>query len=722
MNFPDAQIKRIENLSTRIEQNTFPRIPLWQAINRLMRGTLTYGAIIGVSGLSYVQAEETISIWGTTVQASSINLAQETIAIRQADHVSDLLRTIPGVDVGGAHSLNQRITIRSMDDKDLRISIDGANQNTYMYHHMGNLQIHADILQSVDIEIGNNSVINGGLGGVVRFETKDANQLLRPGQQFGGRAQVSYADNASKGFSLTGYGQFNDQFDVLGYYNGVSRDNFEVGGGKIKGYDGATVPGTNGEVVGLKGDLSDALLKLGWDISGNQRLELGYEYYEDEGNYSYRPDMGLATDVAIGDGLGLPLTYPTEFTRDTMRVGYELQWGLQNQLKATLFNNVSELWRDESAIHALWPTDPATVEGTATNTGLNVLATSRFGSEFSNTLNYGIDIIRYETEYRADGTERSSEEALSAAVFIEDRVDLGYGIAVTPGIRYDNYDIDSTVIDDRFQQVSAALALEYAATDSVLLSASTTQLFKGPEIGEVFTGAGLYDTANPDIDAETGLNTELSAAYEDSVLGADRFAAGITLFQTDINDYIYDYATPPADVNARSWKDNVGDMQIRGYEAYLGYDIGQLRALLTYSVAESDLEAFTQYAQFEGARLDRQQGDTITMNLDYNLPALDLALHWDMSWVDDVDADLDLDGATKDNSKDGYVVHNISAQWSPKQVQGVTLTLGVDNLFDKFYASQSSRTGLSQHPRFGDLYLLDYEPGRNIKMTVSYQL
>jgi len=49
------------------------------------------------------------------------------------------------------------------------------------------------------------------------------------------------------------------------------------------------------------------------------------------------------------------------------------------------------------------------------------------------------------------------------------------------------------------------------------------------------------------------------------------------------------------------------------------------------------------------------------------------------------------------------------------------LTLGVDNLFDEYYASQSSRTGVSFHPVFGELYLTDYEPGRNVKATIAYQ-
>ena len=55
---------------------------------------------------------EEIQVWGTWVWASSLSLGEEDVAIKQADHISDLLRPIPGVDVGGAHSLNQRITIR----------------------------------------------------------------------------------------------------------------------------------------------------------------------------------------------------------------------------------------------------------------------------------------------------------------------------------------------------------------------------------------------------------------------------------------------------------------------------------------------------------------------------------------------------------------------------------------------------------------------------------
>lgn len=670
---------------------------------------------------------ERISVWNTQVKSSSVYMGNIAIATKQADHISDLLRAIPGVDVGGAHSLNQRITIRSMDDKDLKITIDGANQNTYMYHHMGNLQIHADILKSVDIEVGSNSVINGGLGGSVRFETKAAKELLTAEQKFGARVQANYADNASKGYSLTGYGLLTDSIDFLAYYNYVDRDNYTVGGGEILDSEGNEIDGTTGEVVGLAGKVNDALIKFGWDISDSQRVELGYESYNDKGDYSYRPDMGLATDIAIGGALGLPLVWPTEFSRDTLTVNYDASWGESSSVKVALFNNESELKRDETGMaESAWYVDAAGyITGTAENTGINVLANSVIGSGIEHELTYGLDIVKYKTNYFANyinvDDASSGEQAINSAIFIEDRIDFGNGFFIIPGVRYDSYDLESTVVDDTFSDFTAALAAEYSFNENFIVKASSTQLFKGPEIGEVFTGAGLGDVENAEIEAETGFNHELAFAYDDDVLGADSFTLGITVFKTQINDYIYDYAAVPGGGPRDTWKDNVGDMEVDGYEFYTGYAINDLALQFTYASAESELSAFDDYSDFDGARLDRQQGDTLTLSADYNLTAVDLALHWDMQIVDDVEDALALDSSSKMTAKDGYTIHNLSVSWQPQQVTGLSVIVGIDNVFDEFYTNQSSRTGSTFHPLFGELYLVDYEPGRNIKATVSYQ-
>ncbi|KPZ57350.1 Heme transporter BhuA precursor [Pseudoalteromonas sp. P1-13-1a] len=663
---------------------------------------------------------ERVSVWSTAVNTSSLYLNEGDISNKQADHISDLLRTIPGVDVGGAHSLNQRITIRSMDDKDLKISIDGAAQNTYMYHHMGNLQIHADILKSVDIEIGTNSVVNGGLGGAVKFETKQAQELLNANEQIGGRIHVSAGDNSGTNYSLTGYGLLADNVDFLAYYNYVDRKNYDVGGNQIKDASGAEIEGTDGEVKGLEGTTTDALIKLGWDINNNQRLAFSYESYKDEGDYSYRPDMGLATDLAITNSLAIPLLWPTEFTRDTLTLNYTLHWSDYSMLKASVFSNTSELWRDELgwAENESFASSAGIITGEAKNTGVNILANTLISNSVEHDITYGLDIVKHETHYYADYTTIddavSAEEATTTALFIQDKIAISPSFAIIPGARYEHYDIDSTLVDNTFNETSFALAAEYSPTEQLIFKLSSTQIFKAPEIAEVFIGAGLYDEANPDIKAETGTNSEFSFAYQTRIKDDDQLSLGATLFKTSINDYIYDYASG-------SLKDNIGDMEIDGFEAYLGYKLNGFNSQITYSSAESELDAFDQYDALNGARLDRQQGDTLTVSADYVFSAVDLTLHWELMNVDDVDAGVDLDGATLNNEKDGFTVHNISLNWQPQSQPQINIVFGVDNLFDEYYASQSSRTGTSFHPRFGELYLLDYEPGRNIKATFAYQ-
>ena len=137
---------------------------------------------------------ETIKVWGTQINNSS-SMLKDDIELKQADHLSDLLRDQPGIDIGGSHSMNQSINIRGVSELDLNISIDGVNQSNNVFHHVGNLLVNPDILQAVELQVGNNSVVNGGLGGGVAFETKDAQDLLKTGETFGARLFGGMASN-----------------------------------------------------------------------------------------------------------------------------------------------------------------------------------------------------------------------------------------------------------------------------------------------------------------------------------------------------------------------------------------------------------------------------------------------------------------------------------------------------------------------------------------------
>lgn len=345
--------------------------------------------------------------------------------------------------------------------------------------------------------------------------------------------------------------------------------------------------------------------------------------------------------------------------------------------------------------------------------------TLSFG-KMEHELTYGLDYLTYNTEYVHDaiyvddGGSKSGEESTAIALFLQDKIGITDSLFITPGVRYDSNDLDSVMVDNEFSEVTFALAGEYFITEDLVVKLSTTQLFKSPEISEVFTGAGLGSVENQDIKAETGLNSEFAIAYQTEISSGVKLRTGITLFKSSIENYIYDYATV-------DWTpDNIGDMNIDGSEFYLGVNADALSANITYSLAESDLDSKIGYENFEGARLDRQQGDTVSGNVSYRLADYGLHLNWEVQNVASVENALDIDCASLDKSKDGYTIHNVSARWNPSSLDALTLIVGVDNLLDEYYSSQSSRTGVSFHPRFGNLALTDYEPGRNIKATISY--
>ncbi|MDZ7922937.1 MAG: TonB-dependent receptor [Marinagarivorans sp.] len=364
---------------------------------------------------------------------------------------------------------------------------------------------------------------------------------------------------------------------------------------------------------------------------------------------------------------------------------------------------------------AAWRPTAATInEGDAKNTGANALAVTTINGGVTQEISYGFDAIKYQTQYLVDGAELGSEEASVNAVFVQDRMAFNSGLAIIPGIRYESSSVDSHLVDDSFSAPTGALTIEYQVNDSWLYSVSGTQLFRAPELAEVYAGAGSGDLANSDINAEEGQNLQASIAYEDA-----HFDMGITVFNTLITDYIYDYA---ALVGRQYLKDNVGDLRVKGAEIYLGYRQDAWDVLASYSTATSDLSANTTYMEFDGARIDREQGNTFTLAANYHFDDLGLSLHWDSQFVSDLIDGKVLDNTPVENSKAGFGVHNLAARWQPKSVQGLGLTVGIDNLFDEYYASQSSRTGLSLHPLFGELYLMDYEPGRNLKATIAYQL
>lgn len=65
--------------------------------------SLVATALLSSVALADNQSLETVEIWETQVTSSSLNMGSGTIETKQADHLSDLLRDLPGVEIGRAH-------------------------------------------------------------------------------------------------------------------------------------------------------------------------------------------------------------------------------------------------------------------------------------------------------------------------------------------------------------------------------------------------------------------------------------------------------------------------------------------------------------------------------------------------------------------------------------------------------------------------------------------
>ena len=653
--------------------------------------SLVATALLSSVALADNQSLETVEIWETQVTSSSLNMGSGTIETKQADHLSDLLRDLPGVDVGGTSSINNRLAIRGLEDENLEITIDGAKvSNVNMFHHIGNLLINPDILKKADVQVGNNSVVHGGLGGSVAFETKDGKDLLQNGKEYGARVHGNYNTNDSYGGSVAAYGKVGNQADILVYHHYLNKNNWEDGKGV--------------ESFGSDGDVGNTLVKVGYDISDVQRITLSYDRLKDKGDYAPRPDFGSAGNFGV-TGKSL---FPTEYTRETISLQHKVDLGDNLLLKTTVYTNENELERYEKRLDGAvvrgvpagsgMNTKEGLLNGLVTTKGINSKAQSTLAlGGLSNTFTYGglYDIQSSKVKW-SERQYGKNEEAKTGALYVEDAIGFNNGLIITPGIRYNHYDFDGVYGKITDNHLTYGLAAEYALTETLTLQASATTLYKGVEMVDVLASYRYSIPENTNLKSETGLNKEVGFKYENkNVLGADRMGFSFKYFDTQVDDYIV-YTTTSIYNN--------GALDIHGYEASFMYTIGALHSLITYAHSDSKFRE-------TGFSTQREPGDSISVNLDYAIMK-NFTVSWDSLFVRAEDRLY----ATNQQPKESYNVHDIALKWKPQSVKGLTLIAGIDNIFDEVYVSHASENRASTTVSY-----LDYEPGRNYKFSFSYE-
>ena len=643
-------------------------------------------------------ADESV-LSGVEVTSSSGGYGVDDIKIstRNAGLVKDVMRDIPGVYVGGTNGMNQKIYMRGVSDRGLNITIDGAKQNGNTFHHNADLLIDPDLIKAVDVEVGSRSVVNGSgaLGGSVAFKTVDAKDLLESGEIIGAKIKTGYSSNNdefSQGLML-----FTAPVEGLDFIAAINH----------KGYD----YGKSGNKRKIGGDGNDLsyLLKLGYSFLDAHRISISREHNEFKGIYPLKAEFG--SDHSSDK--------PRKYERDTTTLKYEYKPSDILNLDVTAYNT-----RHQRIDDSKW--------GVETN-GINAKAKSVVETgALTQTLRYGAEFYQSKNFNKPDN--HYPEKVNNYSIYAEDALNFS-SLTVTPGIRYTHHELKS--YDGRagnvksytykFNEFTPALALDYEILKGLNAFASYARVFRGPDVIESMMASGssrgiaLSWEANKKLKATTGNSYETGLKYHGDINEASSYSLSAKYFMTKYKNLIVDNNAAGGRINPVLVRINAGGADISGVEllARLNLDALSLAASYTHqNVKYKDRVAKPNGTYYTSNIIGyRDQGDKYTFNAEYAFSSIDTLIGYNLIYFASKNT---ISAGDNENVKiPSYAVSDIYATYAPSsgKFKGLEINAGIYNLFNKAYASQSQRTA----DYTGDPNYVDWEPGRNFKVNVSYK-
>ena len=672
--------------------------------SRLSVLSIGIAAVLG-SQMANAEVEPSTSLQTITVTANSSvrgKVQEDSVytedytPAQQADHLSDFLNVIPGVTVGGTSTVNQRIRVRGLDDTNLKVTIDGARQEGTLFYHMGDVTIDPDLLKQSEVAVGNNSVTlgNDALGGAVAFKTVDAIDLLKPGQKIGAKLHAGYASNNDELLtSATVYGAPTDNIDLLAYYGKRDANSGEDGNGRELFED------SKGENI---------LLKAGVSIAEDHRLGASFSSTEKKGTFPFRPDFPSRNDAPI----------PQNVKRDTYGLDYTYNPASQLvDVDANVYQTKTRILRDSDYV-----TNPGfefdaqvkTIGGKVQNTSI---IDTNVGTH---KLIVGVEHYKKESEMSRDFIKSGSDSAKNTSVYLEDQWQNGK-LTLTPGVRYDRYESPEFISAGKtYNNVVGALAASYEIAPMTQVFASYTQLFNGPDLSQaIFNSDGGNTYVNNNLKAEEGSNAEIGIAktLRNLTVAGDALQLSGKYFETNIENFIefvrsggtrvgLNCATGQSGGACQGAVNKDEDFKIKGVELAADYKMNNFSMGLGYTRARSKGDKTgDSIPSVTGS--NSNSGDRFMVNLNYE-PNDVVGLGWRSTYVASITDN-------KQNTKPNYDVHDVYMNYTPRQLENVKATVGVYNLFDEAYASHSSRLNTA------DDTVTDFEQGRNIKASLSYQ-
>lgn len=622
--------------------------------------------LMGASPLALAQgspqALDTLRVTADRIGDSDSMVGEDTLRRFQADDLQDIFSGLPDVAVGGGGSpVAQKVYVRGLEDTLLNVTVDGATQSGYLFHHQGRLMVEPELLERVEVAAGAGEATDGpgALGGSIRFVTKDPDDLLRPGEDVGGLLKAGYFSN-TEGYkaSTSLFGRVNDDWSAMATLVKTEHDDYQDG-------DGNTHPFTETAVL-------TGFAKVVGQLTDDQKLSLSYERNEDEAFRKHRPHWVPSVRNPVFD---------QEMIRETVTGKYH-------------FDDLDSDWLDLEL--TLYETE-ASLEHIDGPYGTYLGALNSYGGDLRNTTRLGAHTLTYGVDHRHDEGELNSVRETSSVtgLYLQDSFQATERLTLNAGTRYDWFELDETETGQDFSEsgFSPNLGFSFDATERLNVYGGWARAIRGTQVKELFVLD--YYTHSPDRKEEVADNYEVGVSYRQGGLYLNAEA-----FVTEIDDVV-------GQKDDSGVLENLGELDTTGFSATIGYDWERLGASLSYSRSRPELNG--EPLSDDNWSLGTSLGDTWVAGL--NLQATD---RLDLGWTGRFTERL-TDIASGYSEKAGYGVHDVYARWHPMGGDDLTLSLTVNNLFDRQYFDHAS------YAVYGDVAAGLPEAGRDVRLNAAYR-
>lgn len=581
----------------------------------------------------------------------------EEIQRSQARDLRELFQRTESLSVGGGAPTSQKVYIRGVEDINLNIQVDGAQQGSYLFHHQGNLFMESEFVKSVEVRPGTARADDGfgALGGSLLVKTKNVFDFAIPEDRHGGMAKATYFTNQRylrPVISL--YSMPTNNIGIL--FTGSYQDGNAYTDGR-----GETVQGTADQQV-------SSLVK----VSGKgerHSFDIGYERLVDEGLRAPRQNFGWDPTADV--------LSRQESRRDTVTLNgkYSLHETFGN-LEGNLYHTSSEL-RRERPNQSDSATDGVGIGGTIAN----VIETQ------STRVKFGADYVRNSSD-----APNGDESEINRGLFLQARPTLGNKVTLDAGVRYDMHDFEAgNGKDFSNNQLSPNARIEVCPLEGLCLFTGYSEAFRGIRPAEALLINGSLNYAD-NIDPETSVSRELGGSW-----GRGGHAFRLTFYKRDITNLI-------VIDRAANIRKNSGDLRTQGYEASYDYTTAQkINLRVGYAQVRPTLNGGNLSNQSMG--IGTTLGDTWSASVSGVLERIGVAMGATARLVERVNTSV--------IDKPSYDLYDIWAEYHPRNLPAWKFSFYVANLFNETYVDHATFFSSGGREQL-------YNPGRDFRFSATY--